>query len=82
MQRRRLKVKADLVALFGGKCKRCGYSKSKRALAFHHRDRSMKKFQICGPTVLGWAKLVAEAEKCDLLCANCHAEVEDELTGT
>jgi hypothetical protein len=23
--------------------------------------------------------LAAEAAKCDLLCANCHAEVEEEL---
>jgi hypothetical protein len=71
--RRRTKIK--LVTMFGGKCIRCGYSKCIAALEFHHTDPSKKEF---GLSVRGltrfFDKLVEEAKKCELICANCHAE--------
>ena len=73
-QRRR---KAELIELLGGKCKLCGYSKSVWALDFHHRDKSTKSFQISRCLGKAKATLVTEAMKCDLLCRNCHAEVEE-----
>lgn len=78
--KRRVGMKAKLVALFGGKCVKCGYSKSIRALSFHHRDPTTKLFGIGGQGY-SWKRTVAEAQKCDLLCANCHAEIEEELFG-
>lgn len=57
---------------------RCGYSKCSRALSFHHRDPSTKKFGIGTAKTLSIETLRVEAAKCDLLCANCHMEVEEE----
>jgi DNA-binding transcriptional ArsR family regulator len=76
--RRRRKVKRILVAEAGGRCVRCGYDRCVRALHFHHRDPSSKAFGLSGRGYTrGIAALRAEAEKCELLCSNCHAEVEE-----
>lgn len=74
---RRRSVKATLVADAGGACALCGYARSLAALQFHHVDPATKAFQIahCG-VARSIAAARIEAEKCILLCANCHAEVE------
>lgn len=55
-------------------CKECGYCKHPRALEFHHRDPVTKKFDISsGATVYGLKRVLEEVDKCDVLCANCHA---------
>jgi transposase-like protein len=75
--RRRQKVKAILVEEAGGRCVICGYDRISRALQFHHRDRSLKRLGISGQGITySIDTLRAEAQKCVLLCANCHAEVE------
>lgn len=74
--RRRFRQKQRAVEYLGGKCKCCGYSKSVTALQFHHRDRTTKLFQISGNHARAWSKTLLELDKCDLLCANCHAELE------
>lgn len=73
----RRRAKRRLVERAGGACERCGYDRCVAALQFHHRDPSLKEFAL-GSRGLGrsWAALTAEADKCALLCANCHAEVE------
>lgn len=58
-------------------CSKCGYTKSARALQFHHADGD-KLFNIGESLRLGRKKLWAEIDKCVLLCANCHAEAHDE----
>jgi transposase-like protein len=74
---RRRRVKAILVAEAGGRCLLCGYDKSVAALQFHHLDRATKAFHISRSGVTrSLARARAEAAKCVLLCANCHAEVE------
>ena len=79
---RRRRIKRILVEERGSRCERCGYDKSLRALSFHHRDPSKKSFSIShNRTVIGIEKMRDEVEKCDLLCANCHMEVEDDLAG-
>lgn len=63
----------------GGKCVRCGYDKCSGALVFHHRDPSEKGFYISGKSLCKLYDAVKkELDKCDLLCANCHAEVHAE----
>jgi hypothetical protein len=61
----------DFVDGFKTKCSRCGIE-DKRVLDFHHlRD----KVQSVGSLrVGGYSKerIIAEIEKCILLCANCH----------
>jgi hypothetical protein len=68
--------KIACVAYKGGKCRRCGYDKCIRALHFHHRDPAVKSFEIGGNISCTWTVLQPELDKCDLLCANCHAEEE------
>jgi transposase len=73
----RRRVKGKLVERAGGACEVCGYARYLGALQFHHRDRKLKKFSISrNATTRSWAELCDEADKCALLCANCHAEVE------
>jgi hypothetical protein len=72
----RRRTKARLIEVHGGSCIRCGYAGHMAALVFHHRDPSTKAFAISVDGVpRAWARLVEEATKCDLLCANCHREV-------
>lgn len=72
----RKNTKAKLVSHFGGKCIKCGYDKCVEALQFHHIDPNKKEF---GLSVRGLTRsykaLLKEAKKCDLVCANCHAEI-------
>ena len=72
-QQRRLKLRA--IRHKGGRCQRCGYDRCPAALQFHHRDPSVKDPDWSSFRSYRWARLVEEIEKCDLLCANCHAEV-------
>ena len=77
---RRKKVKKELKQLHGGKCKICGYSKCLEALEFHHVDATKKSFAVCNGGCLTMSILKKETEKCVLLCANCHREVEMKIT--
>jgi transposase len=76
----RRRNKQILVDEAGGACQLCGYDRFIGALHFHHRDPRTKSF---GMSESGFTRsleaLRAEAAKCDLLCANCHAEVGTEL---
>ena len=70
-KRRRSRRKLELVAARGGRCEDCGYSRCPAALEFHHRDASTKEFGV-GNFDGSPHRLLAEIQKCDLLCANCH----------
>ncbi len=79
VQRRRDKIKAMAIEYKGSKCqnKKCGYNKCSAALEFHHRDPATKEFSISsGGYTRSWERVKKELDKCDLLCANCHREVE------
>lgn len=74
---RRRRVKAVLVAEAGGACVLCGYADSIAALHFHHLDPKTKSFAVAGAGITRSLDASrAEAAKCVLLCACCHAEVE------
>lgn len=70
--RRRNKIR--LVEYKGGKCEICGYDKCIDALELHHLNPNEKEFGIAGDT-RSLEKLKKEADKCILLCANCHREL-------
>jgi hypothetical protein len=73
----RRRVKRKLIDAAGGACGLCGYDQYPGALHFHHLEPSTKSFSISREGVTrSFAELEAEAAKCVLLCANCHAEVE------
>lgn len=70
-RRRRVWIKAELVGARGGRCEDCGYQRTIRALEFHHRDPRTKAFPLGG--FLGSIERARrEADKCVLVCANCH----------
>ncbi len=68
--------KLDAIAYKGGQCQECGYKKCPAALTFHHRNPEEKEYQIAVMLAWSWARIVQELDKCDLLCANCHFELE------
>lgn len=64
----------------GGKCELCGYDRCLRALTFHHRDPATKSFDLSGKArTYGLDRLRVEAAKCQLVCMNCHMELEEAL---
>jgi hypothetical protein len=67
--------KAKAVAYKGGKCERCGYMKFQGALEFHHRNPREKDPSWIKLRTKPFHLVKKELDKCDLLCANCHAEV-------
>lgn len=80
LYKRALERKAYLIEKSGGKCIQCGYCKCSRSLCYHHREPETKLFGLALNNL--WSKTMEEIElewaKCDLLCLNCHAEIEDE----
>ena len=70
----RNRVKTKLVEYKGGKCQCCGYNRCIRALEFHHLDPSQKDFTISGKSK-SFEPLKKEADKCILVCSNCHKEI-------
>jgi len=77
---RRLRLKKELVSYKGGKCQICGYSRCLVALDFHHIDESTKEFELSQRDLTrSWVKIINEAKKCILVCANCHREVHSGL---
>lgn len=72
---KKIQLKKELVDYKGGKCQKCGYNKCITALEFHHnngnKDTDIAKMIVY---MLDIAVLKKEADKCELLCANCHRE--------
>ena len=61
------------------KCVRCGFN-DPRALHFHHLDPKNKKKAISNLVSMNynWETILKEVEKCEVLCANCHAITHSE----
>ena len=55
------------------RCEQCGES-APECLHFHHRDPAQKEIELGNVMRYGWCKdrILAELDKCDVLCANCH----------
>ena len=55
-------------------CLDCGGTFLPHQMDFDHRDPSMKSFQVTDKGLLkSRERLLAEIDKCDIVCANCHA---------
>jgi DNA-binding transcriptional ArsR family regulator len=73
----RRRVKRRLIERAGGCCVLCGYDRHPATLHFHHVDPAAKSFILSRHGVTrSFREAAAEADKCVLLCGNCHAEVE------
>jgi predicted transcriptional regulator len=68
-----------LIEMSGGGCEICGYNKNYAALVFHHKDPKNKTFTLDSRKLsnTNWESILLEFEKCQCLCANCHAEVHN-----
>lgn len=67
--------------MFGGRCVVCGYKKYAGALDFHHINPKTKNFALSVKGLsYSWARIVKEAQKCVLVCKNCHMEIEAHIT--
>jgi len=77
-KRRGLARKLELVKARGGRCSICGYDKNLAALTFHHIS-SDKEFKLDMRSLSNrtFDTVLAEAEKCILVCHNCHAELHN-----
>lgn len=71
--------KAQAIAYLGGKCmnKACPVPPTailhQSVFDFHHRDQTVKDGDIAKLIRrLPWARVLAELDKCDLLCCLCH----------
>jgi len=71
--------KKELIMLMGGKCSMCGYNRSASALDFDHIDPKTKSrtlsHLLANNHQWAWDEAKKEAEKCRLLCSNCHREI-------
>lgn len=75
VERLRRKRMLRLIEYKGGNCAKCGYDRCAGALDFHHRDPALKRFNLTVKNMTkAWHIILTEAEKCDLLCANCRRE--------
>lgn len=75
-KRRGIKRKSELISSMGGCCQSCGYKKNLGALQFHHINPEEKEFvlDVRNLTNRKWDRILEESKKCQILCANCHAE--------
>ena len=71
--------KVELIKYKGSECESCGYKKNFAALEFHHVDPKTKLFQLDlrSSSNRRWEVVLKEADKCRLLCSNCHAELHN-----
>jgi hypothetical protein len=77
--KRRKKIRQMLIEEHGGSCAICRYSKCQNSLNFHHRDPETKSFNLSNVSK-SLERCRKEAEKCVLLCGNCHTEVHAGIT--
>lgn len=79
--KRRRRLKAMAIQYLGGKCQICGYLRYQGALELHHIDPATKAFGFGDKGYTrAWKSVLAELDKCILVCANCHREVEAGLS--
>jgi len=78
-QRRGLARKLEIVKAAGGRCSICGYNKNLAALVFHHTETGSKDFKLDMRSLSNrkLEPILAEIQKCILVCANCHAELHN-----
>ena len=69
----RQNIKLKLIKELGGVCSACKKEYHYAAFDFHHLNPKLKSFSITDKIQnTSYDKLLEEAKKCILLCANCH----------
>ena len=64
-------------------CSRCSLPFPHYCLDWHHLDPTTKEFGVADSPRdnISWERILAEIEKCVLLCKNCHAITEHGSSG-
>ncbi len=70
-QRTRAQALAEIKLERG--CATCGYRGHPHALHFDHLPGTEKRGNVSNMWQATWAEVLKEIEKCQVLCANCHA---------
>ena len=67
-------LRARVDALKDGPCYDCDGTFPTVCMDFDHRDPNEKLFGVSDGVngKMNWEKILAEIDKCDLVCANCH----------
>lgn len=74
----RKRRKQLLINVMGGKCCLCSYNKCNSALEFHHINPEEKSYGLSsGGNCHSLEQDLEEAQKCILVCANCHREIHN-----
>lgn len=68
----RQEKKRKLIELLGNRCIKCRQQFPDYVYDFHHLDPKIKSFNLGHGVAKSINDLIKEAEKCILLCANCH----------
>jgi DNA-binding CsgD family transcriptional regulator len=68
-------LKLQAVNYKGGCCHLCLYNKCPAAIHFHHKDASLKSKEWKLIKNRTFEQQKSELDKCELVCANCHAEL-------
>jgi hypothetical protein len=78
-QKRGLTRKLEIIKSAGGRCSICGYHHNLAALVFHHTNPGGKDFKLDMRSLSNrkLEPILAEIDKCILVCANCHAELHN-----
>lgn len=63
-------------------CLRCGGRPGAARLDFHHRDPTTKRRNVSQMALYAEEAILAEIEKCDVLCKTCHGHVTRNERGT
>lgn len=69
--KRQRRDKLNAIKIAAG-CTDCGFAAHPAALQFDH-VRGVKAFEIGSRPGMAWDRILTEIEKCDIVCANCHA---------
>ena len=67
--------------LKSGGCVRCGFNEHPNCLDFHHIDQNSKEVNLSVKAIAdkwGRKRILIEAEKCIVVCANCHRLIHAE----
>ena len=81
---RQIVLKVRAIEELGGKCEICEEGHP-ATLQFHHRNPEEKEFSLSTKTLSAtklfpWEIILKEIQKCQLLCANCHAKLHSTWT--
>ena len=77
----RTRRKARLIRLLGGVCHKCGEAcQNDSTTHFHHVRAEEKLFNIGRNIMYSWDAVTREANKCVLMCAQCHRAEHKRLT--